>query len=60
MVRVFKIDPIRCSCGGRLRLVALVMDGTGAQRYLRGTGLATQAQRARPPPNDHPDAEALA
>lgn len=50
MLRVFKIDPLRCSCGGRLRLVAMVMDGAGAERYLRGTGLATEALRARPPP----------
>ena len=47
-----------CSCGGRLRLVAMVMDGAGAERYLRGTGLATDAHRARPPPSFHPDAEA--
>ena len=26
MLRVFKSDPLRCSCGGRLRLVAMVMD----------------------------------
>ena len=60
MARVFQIDPLRCSCGGRLRLVAMVMDGAGAERYLRGTGLATDAQRARPPPASAPDAEALA
>jgi hypothetical protein len=55
MLRVFKIDPLRCSCGGRLRLVAMVMDGAGAERYLRGTGLATDAHRARPPPSFLPD-----
>ena len=31
-------------------MVAMVMDGAGAERYLRGTGLATEALRARPPP----------
>jgi len=60
MLRVFRIDPLRCSCGGRLRLVAMVMDGAGAERYLRGTGLATDAQRARPPPTVVPDVEARA
>ena len=50
MVTVFKIDPLRCASGGRLRRVAMVMDGAGAQRYLHGTDLATDAQRARPPP----------
>jgi hypothetical protein len=49
-LRVLRIDPLRCSCGGRLRLGATVMDGAGAQRYLRGTGLATGGQLARPPP----------
>jgi len=60
MVRVFLIDPLRCSCGGRLRLVAMVMDGAGAHRYLRGTGLATDAQRARPPPTTVLETEAPA
>lgn len=60
MLRVFQIDPLRCPCGGRLRLVAMVMDGAGAERYLRGTGLATDAERARPPPVFSPNAGALA
>jgi hypothetical protein len=60
MMRVFGIDPLRCSCGGRLRLVAMVMDGAGAERYLRGTGLATDAERARPPPTVVLDVEARA
>ena len=50
MLRVFAIDVLKCTCGGRLKLVAMVQDGAGAERYLRGTGLATDAQRARPPP----------
>ena len=37
----------------------MVMDGAGAQRYQRGTGLETDAHRARPPPSFHPDADAL-
>jgi len=60
MTRVFAIDPLRCSCGGRLRLVAMVMDGAGAERYLRGTGPTTEAQRARPPPVIDLDVEARA
>jgi hypothetical protein len=60
MARVFEIDPLRCPCGGRLRLVAMVMDGAGAERYLHGTGLATDAHRARPPPTVVLDVEARA
>jgi hypothetical protein len=60
MLRVFKVDPLRCSCGGRLRLVAMVMAGAGAERYLRGTGLVIDALRARPPPTYVPDAGAPA
>lgn len=60
MVRIFSTDPLRCSCGGRLRLVAMVMAGAGAERYLRGTGLATDAQRARSPPTYVLDAGAPA
>ena len=44
----------------RLRLVAMVMDGAGAERYLHGTGLATDAHRARPPPTVVLDVEARA
>ena len=55
MLRVFQIDPLRCPCGGRLRLVAMVMAGPGAERYLQGTGLLTDALRARPPPTYVPD-----
>ncbi len=59
MLRTFSIDVLKCKCGGRLKLVAMVQDGAGAERYLRGTGLATDAQRARPPPTEVPKAEAL-
>ena len=59
MLRVFSIDVLKCKCGGRLRLVAMVQDGAGAARYLRGTGLATPVQLARPPPTLVLDAEAL-
>ncbi len=58
MVRIFSIDPLRCSCGGRL--VAMVMAGAGAERYPRGTGLGTDAQRARSPPTYVLDAGAPA
>lgn len=37
----------------------MVQDGPGAARYLRGTGLATPVQLARPPPTVVLDAEAL-
>ena len=49
MLRAFEIRGLHCPCGGRLRLVAMVMDGAGAARYLRGTGLGTPNPLARPP-----------
>ncbi len=41
MRRVFSADVLECPrCGGRLRLVAAIIDGISARRYLEGTGLA--------------------
>ena len=41
MRRVFSADVLECpKCGGRLRLVAAIIDGISARRYLEGTGLA--------------------
>ena len=60
MLRAFEIQVLHCPCGGRLRLVAMVMDGAGAARYLRGTGLGTPNPLARPPPTVALDPDALA
>ena len=52
--RCFAIDILACrSCGGRLRLVALVTDPRSARRFLRGLGEPTEPpvrQPARGPP----------
>ena len=35
--RVFEIDVLKCpTCGGRLRLVSVILDGLSARRYLTG------------------------
>ena len=60
MLRAFEIQVLHCPCGGRLRLVAMVMDGAGTARYLRGTGLGTPNPLARPPPTVALDPDALA
>ena len=54
MKRTFSLDVLACpSCGGRLRLVALVTDPQSTRRFLRGLGEPTEAparQPARGPP----------
>ena len=60
MLRAFEVQVLHCPCGGRLRLVAMVMDGAGAARYLRGTGLGAPNPLARPPPTVALDPDALA
>ena len=54
LARVFAVDVTRCpSCGGRLRLVAVLSDPASIGRYLSGVGLAADppaVAAARSPP----------
>ena len=51
MQRCFLIDVLRCACGGRREVVALVRAGNSAERYLRHVGLPHEPPAfARPPP----------
>ena len=55
MRRVFSADVLECpKCGGRLRLVAAIIDGLSARRYLEGVGLAEPRPgiAARGPPTE--------
>ena len=48
--RVFEIDVLKCpTCGGRLRLVSVILDGLSARRYLTGASRVPEPA-ARPPP----------
>jgi hypothetical protein len=48
--RVFEIDVLTCpTCGGRLRLVSVILDGLSARRYLTGASRMPEPA-ARPPP----------
>jgi hypothetical protein len=48
--RVFEIDVLKCpTCGGRLRLVSVILDGLSARRYLKGASRVPEPA-ARPPP----------
>jgi hypothetical protein len=50
MQRCFLIDVLKCSCGGRREVVALVRAGKSAERYLKHAGLPHEAPTfARPP-----------
>ncbi len=51
--RIFQIDVLACTCGGRLRFIATIEDPPVVQRILRHLGLPTDApvpEPARPPP----------
>ena len=51
--RVFREEVDRCTCGGRLRLVAFLTEQASIQRYLEGMGLPTaipEIAPARAPP----------
>ena len=51
--RVFRVDIERCHCGGRLKLVAFVIDLAEARRYLSHVGLPSELPviaAARAPP----------
>ena len=54
LAQVFAVDVTLCpSCGGRLRLVAVLSDPASIRRYLSGVGLAAEPPAmaaARPPP----------
>ncbi len=53
--RVFSVDVLDCAkCGGRLRLVAAIIDGISARRSLEGAGLAEPRPgvAARAPPTE--------
>jgi hypothetical protein len=48
--RVFEIDVLQCpTCGGRLRLVSVILDGLSARRFLEGAARMPEPA-ARPPP----------
>ena len=52
--RVFGIDPTRCDCGGRYRLVATIRDPQTAATILRWLAMRAEPERitpARPPPD---------
>jgi len=51
--RVFRVDVLRCSCGGRLKLRAFIRDPFEARRYLQHVGLPAEElviAPARAPP----------
>ncbi len=53
--RIFLVDILSCSCGGYLKLVAIVTDPSSVWRYLKGTGdvtvgVTTAKPLARAPP----------
>ena len=54
--RIFEIDILACTCGGRLRFIATIEDPPVVERILRHLGLPTAmpepAAPARPPPRD--------
>jgi hypothetical protein len=48
--RVFAVDVLLCGrCGGRMRIIAALMDATSAARLLRHLGLPAEAPIAAPP-----------
>jgi hypothetical protein len=53
LLRVFLIDVLQCPCGGRRRLIALILDPPVVGRILKSLGLPTEPPAvcaARPPP----------
>ncbi|MBI3768678.1 MAG: hypothetical protein HY271_09315 [Deltaproteobacteria bacterium] len=53
--RIFEIDILACTCGGRLRFIATIEDPPVVERILRHLGLPTampELAPARPPPRD--------
>jgi len=53
--RIFEIDILACTCGGRLRFIATIEDPPVVERILRHLGLPTampQPAPARPPPTE--------
>ena len=42
MKRVFKIDVLRCPCGGRLRFVAAIFEPTAIQAIIAAVHLADE------------------
>ena len=51
--RIFEIDILACTCGGRLRFIATIEDPPVVERILRHLGLPTAIPKpapARPPP----------
>ena len=58
--RVFGVDPRRCDCGGRYRLVATIRDPRTAATILRWLAMRAEPEPitpARPPPDPHLDQE---
>jgi hypothetical protein len=55
MRRVFDVDVLACrACGGRLRLIATILDPATIRAILRLKGLATETVD-RAPPDAHRD-----
>ncbi len=58
LARVFHIDALQCSCGGKMRIVAAITDIDSARRYLKGVGLPVDIPvlaPARAPPQTEID-----
>ena len=50
MRRAFDVDVLVCrACGGRLRLIATILDPATIRAILRSMGLATEATDRAPP-----------
>ena len=49
LARTFAVDVLRCpSCGGRMRLLAMITEPASVVRYLAATGEATEVPRRSP------------
>jgi hypothetical protein len=58
LLRIFLIDVLQCPCGGRRRLIALILDPAVVVQILKALGLPTRPPpicAARPPPGAEQD-----
>ena len=49
MQRVFQIDVLRCPCGGRRRVLAMIFSQASIERVLTALGLPCEAEPRAPP-----------
>ena len=49
MQRVFMIDVLRCPCGGRRRVLAMIFSQASIERVLTALGLPCEAEPRAPP-----------